>query len=401
MVDQIGTGNSADELIGDDRPPSRRSSALLVVLVLALGGYAVTRLLDPQEPPQRAPADASPTATAAPAPPAALSSAIPSPYTSAYPASAEPTPTPAPWAGLARRRDLGVDFALHRLVRAAGRSYRLGRGDRALDMHDAAAGPVLLVQSRGSTVLEQLRRDGSRLVLETFQGDSRLPQGIAVDPAGRRVAYAVTSGTSRGPFGLVVQELRTGAVLASRTTRRPFGVRDWLPSGVVLTVAAESGGLPFRWRPGSGAPDQVTPAPGGGTRLFLLAGAPRREEWLVTGPRCAGLVRALGRRPARWYCQVPLAEPAAWSPSGQLVVARGDRPVLRVLDLRNGRTSRLGIPPRVFVSQVTWRSTDTVLVSLRTLSGGRGAVLSCRLEQPCRRLGLGAPGPAADLVLSL
>lgn len=383
-----------DDLIGEDRPPSRRPVAVAVALAVVAGGFGLTQRLTAADPiPPRPPPVESGAAT--PSRPLTAPSA---PAAAAAPA---PGSGPAPWAGLARHRDAGVDFALHRLVRADGRSYRLGRGDQALDMHDAAAGPVLLVQSRGSTLLEQLRRDGSRFVLETFQGDFRQPQGIAVDPAGERVAYAVTTGTSRGPFGLVVQDLRTGAVLASRTTRRPYGVRDWLPSGVVLTVAAESGGLPFRWRPGSGAPDQVTPAPGDGKRLFLLAGAPRREEWLVTGPRCTGLVRALGRRPARWYCQVPLAEPAAWSPSGQLVVARGDRPVLRVLDLRSGRTSRLGIPPRVFVSQVTWRSADTVLVSLRTLSGGRGAVLSCRLEQPCRRLELGAPGPAADLVLSL
>ena len=56
MVDQIGTENAADELIGDDRPPSRRPSAFVVLLVLVLGGFAVARLLDPHGAPQAAPA---------------------------------------------------------------------------------------------------------------------------------------------------------------------------------------------------------------------------------------------------------------------------------------------------------------------------------------------------------
>ena len=84
------------DLIGDDRPPSRRVPVLAFVLVLLLGGYAVIRHLSA---PQAAPADASPTATATPTPPATRHSAIPSPYTSAYPASAAPTPVPRPWAG--------------------------------------------------------------------------------------------------------------------------------------------------------------------------------------------------------------------------------------------------------------------------------------------------------------
>ena len=59
MVDQIGTENAADELIGDDRPPSRRSPAPWPSWSWLLGGYAVTRLLDPpgagQAPPPRDP----------------------------------------------------------------------------------------------------------------------------------------------------------------------------------------------------------------------------------------------------------------------------------------------------------------------------------------------------------
>ncbi len=385
------------DLIGDDRQPSRRGRALGAVLVLGLGGLALTQHLSGAGgPPSSTPAPPTPS-------PSSVAPGTPGPraLTPAPPEATTRSATgPAPWASLAVRRDAAVDYAQHRVVRSAGRTRHLGRGDRALDMHHASAGPVLLVQSRGTTVLEQLRSDGSRRVLEAFTDESRLPQGIAVDPAGTRVVYAVTSGSTSGPFGLVVRDLRTGKVLASRATGVSFAVRGWVRSGVLLDVVSGPGVPPRRWRPGTGAPRPITTQERDGTSLFLLAGSARQDQWLVTGPRCAGLVRALGRRPDRWYCSVPLSAPAAWSPSGNLLVARGHRPVLRVLDLRTGRTTKLGTPPRVFVSQVTWRDAHTVLVALHTLAGGRGAVLRCRIGAPCRRLALDAPGPAADLVLA-
>ena len=399
MVDQIGTENAADELIGDDRPPSRRSSALLVVVVLALGGYAVTRLLDSPAAKDSAPPPSPPSATSTP--PATQHSAIPSPYASAYPASAAPTPVPRPWAGLPVRVGPHVDFAAGDRVVAGGRTYRLDPGDLVLAMDRGAVGPVVLVQSRGSTVLEQLRPDGSRLVLEAFHDESRLPHGLAVDPTGRYAAYGTSSGTATGPSGLVVRDLRTGDVVVSRSTRLPYAVRDWVTSGVVLTVALDPGGPPYRWDPGSGRPVGVTPPDRAHGGPFLLAAAPSGSSWTVTEDGCTGLVDDLGARPSRTFCGKDLGEPAAWSPDGDRVVARGARPVLEVLDLGTGRTTRLGTPARVFVSQVVWAGPDRVLVAVHTLAGGRGGVLSCRVGTGrCVQVALGEGDRSPDLVLS-
>ena len=386
------------DLIGDDRPPSRRVPVLAFALVLMLGGYAVIRHLSGS---QAAPADASPTATATPTPPATGHSAIPSPYSSAYPASAAPTPVPRPWAGLPVRVGPHVDFAAGDRVVAAGRNYRLDPGDLVLAMDRGAVGPVVLVQSRGSTVLEQLRPDGSRLVLEAFHDESRLPHGLAVDPTGRYAAYGTSSGTATGPSGLVVRDLRTGEVVVSRSTRLPYGVRDWVTSGVVLTVALDPGGPPYRWVPGPGRPVPVTSPDRAHGGPFLLAAAPYGSSWTVTGDGCTGLVDDLGAAPVRQFCRKQLGEPAAWSPDGDRIVARGASPVLEVLDLRTGRTTRLGTPGRVFVSQVVWGGPDRVLVAVRTLAGGLGRVLSCRVGTGrCVQVALGEGSRSPDLVLS-
>ena len=388
------------DLIGDDRPPSRRLPVLAAVLLVLLGGYAVIRHLAE---PAAAPADASPTATATPTPPATRHSAIPSPYVTAYPASAAPTPPPlaaVPWAGLAPDRRTEVDFAVDRMVHADGRTYRLGKGERALTLDRAVRGPVVLVQSRGSTVLEQLRPDGSRLVLDTFTDESRHPQGVAVDPSGRRVAYALAAALPTGPFGLMVRDLSTGAVLADLRTSRTFGVRDWTASGVVLTVARDPGGPPYRWLPSAGPPERITPFAPDHRGPYLLAASPVRSEWTVTSASCTGLVRAAGRIPMRLTCREPLGMPAAWSPSGARIAARGSRPVVIVLDLGTGRTVQLGVPPRVFIEQIEWRGDDSVLVAVHTLAGDQGAVLRCQVGGDCRRLALGAAGRSADLVLA-
>ncbi len=88
------------DLIGDDRPPSRRVPVLVVALLLVLGGNAVIRQLSA---PEAAPTHDAPSATATPTPPARQHSAIPSPYVSAYPASAEPTPPPPATAASVRQ----------------------------------------------------------------------------------------------------------------------------------------------------------------------------------------------------------------------------------------------------------------------------------------------------------
>jgi hypothetical protein len=259
-------------------------------------------------------------------------------------------------------------------------------------------GPVVLVQSRGSTVLEQLRPDGSRLVLEAFFYDSRLPQGVAVDPTGRRVAYAVTSGSAAGPFGLVVRDLASGALLAERTTPDSYAVRDWTLSGILLEVVRDPGGPPYVWLPHTGRPREVTPSNGQQAGPFLLAASPVGSAWVVTGSGCTWLVEDLGQSPARQLCEADLSPPASWSPAGARIVARSSLGV-QILDLRTGRAVQLGIPDQVFVAQLVWTGDDTVLAAVHTLAGGRGAVLRCRVGHACRQVDLGKGGSSVDLVL--
>ena len=133
---------------------------------------------------------------------------------------------------------------------------------------------------------------------------------------------------------------------------------------------------------------------------YLLAASPVGSEWTVTAASCTGLVRAAGRVPVRLTCREPLGAPAAWSPSGARIAARGSRPVVIVLDLGTGRTVRLGVPPRVFIEQIAWLGDDSVLVAVHTLAGDQGAVLRCQVGGDCRRLALGAAGRSADLVLA-
>ena len=396
MVDQIGTGNPADELIGDDRPPSRRSSAVLVVLVLVLGGFAVTRLLDPPAAPESAPPASSPTATPTSTPPATRHSAIPSPYASAYPASAAPTPAvPLPWATLPVGRPLQVDLASGTVVRAAGHTVSAGRGVQVVEMHGADGGPVLLVQDRGTTAIEQLRPDGSRLVLDQFPFEGRHPQGLAVDPDGSRVVYALTSKNPDGPYGLVVRDLRSGEVLVSRRTRLPFGVRAWTPAGIVLEVAMDPGGPPYVWTPGAGAPVDL-PRVGVEGGPYLLAASPVSDELAMTDGECVHLATAGGAD--RQHCDVHLGGPAAWSPDGRSVVGLYGRR-LTALDVASGRTTSLRLP-RVFVRQITWTSPGTVLLAVTDMDGEEGAVLRCRAGAGCRLASLGTLTRSPDLVLS-
>ena len=384
------------DLIGDDRPPSRRLPVLAVAVLLLLGGCAVIRHVSA---PATAPeAGALPSATATPTLPASRHSAIPSPYVSAYPASAEPTPVPRPWAGLPEGETQHVDYASSRWVRSGAASFLLGDGVRVITMERAVRGPVLLVQDRGSTELQQLRPDGSRLMLDAFPYDSRHPQGIAVDPDGRLVAYGLTSADPDGPFGLVVRDLGTGAVVASLRTELPFAVRDWTPGGVVLEVALDPGGPPYVWQPGGDAPALVTPQlPDGGP--WLLAAAPDRALWAAAGAGCTGIVTRLGEPASQRFCRHELGRPAAWSPSTASVAARSGGGGVDVLDLRTGRTTPLAVPRRVFVRQVVWES-EAVLLAVTTFDGDQGAVLRCRVGQSCQVLPLGPVGSRADLVLA-
>jgi hypothetical protein len=306
---------------------------------------------------------------------------------------------PRPWASLPTGHRLDIDFASGRVVRSGALTTELPAGERVVTMDRAAAGPVLLVQSRGTTVLEQLRRDRTRVLLDTYPDDSRHPQGVAVDPTGRLVAYALTAKASDGPFGLVVLDLATGRTVASRRTRLPFAVRDWTPGGVVLEVALDPGGPPYTWRPGSGAPVRVTPTVRDGGP-FLLAASPVRGEWAVTDEDCTGVVRVPGQRPDRRLCPAPLTTPSAWSPSGDRIAAQRSNRAVWVLDVRTGAVERLAIPGKVYVAQVVWDGDDTVLVAVRTLTSLGSAVLRCVVGQACRRAPAGPGVTAAGLVLA-
>jgi hypothetical protein len=262
-------------------------------------------------------------------------------------------------------------------------------------MYGADGGPVLLVQDRGTTAIEQLRPDGSRLVLEQFPFDSRHPQGMAVDPGGSRVVYALTSKRPEGPYGLVVRDLRTGEVLASRRTRLPFGVRAWTPAGVVLEVAMDPGGPPYVWTPGAGAPVHL-PRVGVEGGPYLLAASPVSDELAMTDGECVHLATAGGAD--RQHCDVRLGGPAAWSPDGRRVVGLYGRR-LTVLDVTSGRTTTLRLP-RVFVRQVTWMRSGAVLLAVTDMAGEEGAVLRCRPGGRCRLAPLGALTRSPGLTLS-
>lgn len=372
---------------GEDRPRHRRG-AVAVLLAVALVGYALTQHLSaPANPPA-----AAQRRTAQPTPTSTPTDAVNPPATVVL------RPRPAPWASLPVGRRLDVDLAAGRVVRSGVRTTRLEPGARVITMNEAAAGPVLLVQSRGNTLLEQLRRDGDRVLLDAFPDESRHPQGVAVDPTGRLVAYALTAKPAEGPFGLVVRDLAAGVTVASRRTRMPFAVRDWTPGGVVLEVALDPGGPPYAWRPGAGPPVRVTPF-GDEGGPFLLAASPVRAQWAVTEHDCTEMVSRLGQPPGRQLCPAPLTPPAAWAPAGARIVATRGHAV-EVLDVRTGALVRLAVPNRVYVSQLVWERDDTVLVAVRTLTSLRSAVLRCVVGRGCRRAPAGPGVQVADLVLA-
>jgi hypothetical protein len=384
-----------DDLIGDDRPPSRRGTALLVVLAVLLAGLAANRLLrDPGMPPPAAGAAPQPRHTASSPPP------IPDVAPSDLHDSALDVPLPSPpWDDLPTVARGEVDYAVGNQVHWAGRTFRLHDGDLVVDMEQAARGPVVLVQSSGRTLLEQLRPDGSTLVLDEFRDESRHLQGLAVDPDGERIAYALTSSSPQGPFGLVVRDLATGAVLHTRVTVETYAVRDWVRSGVVLEVARDPGAPPYRWVPGARRPRQITPFAAGGVGPFLVAASPTRDAWAVRTEDCTSLVR-LGSRPDPDRCLPEVAGPAAWSSDGTRLAGRGDTPALLTVDTRTDRTTRVTSLRQMFLAQVVWQDDDSMLVAVHTLADRRGAVLGCSVGGGCSRLRLGSAGEDPDLVLA-
>jgi hypothetical protein len=319
---------------------------------------------------------------------------------SAYPASAAATPARPPWAGLTAVDDAALDYAVGDRVHWQGHVLHLRPGDLVVAMERAARGPVVAVQSAGSTVLEQLRIGGDPLVLDAFHDESRHLQGLAVDPTGHRVAYALTSSSPHGPFGLAVRDLATGAMVVSRGTGLSFAVRDWVPSGVLLEAVADEARPPFVWRPGRAEPSMVTPpSRSGPVGPSLLAASSTHDEWAVRVAGCTAVVR-LGAGTGRSRCLPALARPAAWSAYGDRIAGRDDHSQLLVVEARTGRTVTVTTLRRMFLAQLVWQDDGSLLAAVHTLADHRGAVLVWPAGGGVLRLRLGAAAHSPDLVLA-
>ena len=252
-------------------------------------------------------------------------------------------------------------------------------------MDRAAVGPVVLVQSRGSTVLEQLRPDGSRLVLEAFHDESRLPQRPGCRPD--RALCGVRDDVGDADRTRSAWSCATCApATSSRLAEHPAAVRvrDWVTSGVVLTVALDPGGPPYRWVPGPGRPVPVsrrtahtvgrscwlprrTGAAGRSTEdgCTGLVDRPRGSAGPAVLPEAARRARPPGRRTAiaSWPAGPPRCSRSSTSAPG---APPGSAP-------RGGCSSR----------RWSWGGPDRVLVAVTTLAGGRGSVLRCRVGTGC------------------
>jgi hypothetical protein len=267
-------------------------------------------------------------------------------------------------------------------------------------MDRAADGPVILVQEPDAVSLEQLRPGGVRLVLDEFREERRLPQGVAVDPTGRLVAYGLAS-VVPGSTGLVVRDLRTGAATVRLRTREPFMVSDWTRAGVVLEVAKDPGGPPFLWQPSPARPLRLLPFAHDSSGPFLLAAAPGRDAWLVTGrePNCADVAVGVPAVLTRSACGFSLSDPAAWSAGGGLVAARGDDGRLRLLDVRHLTVTRLKAG-HAEVRQLVWSPEHTVLAAVTDRTGEHHAVLRCYPGGECESVPLPKSFGAQEIVLS-
>ena len=369
------------DLLGDDRPPSRRLPVLAVAVLLLLGGYAVIRHASA---PQAAPADASPTATATPTPPATRHSAIPSPYLSAYPASAAPTPVSRPWAGLPVRAGPHVDFAAGDRVRS--RPAATTASTRVTGCSRWTAQPW----DRSSCAVPRHHAaraaQAGRQPVRARHVPVRRPA-----PAGRRGGPGRPTRRVRPHVGRLGRPVRTrGARPGHRRGRR-----NATDQAAVRGAGLDCGrsGARSRRRPGRSA-------------VFLAAGSRRpcpRHATAARGRSAAACVRAapvrVGHRrrglrrdrdPARRPGQ-PAPLPSIRQPRGVVTVDGQRRGTQRcaggvaVLDVRTGRTTRLGVPRRVFVRQVVWER-GAVLLAVTTLDGDRGAVLRCQVGHGCRQV---------------
>jgi hypothetical protein len=332
------------------------------------------------------------------------SAAAPSPASTApvveLPTATALPPSSLPWARFSTGAPLSVEVAAGRFVVVGGRTRDLGDGAHVVTMERAADGPVLLVQRPDEVSLEQLRPGGVRHVLDEFSEDRRLPQGLAVDPTGRFVAYGLTS-VVPGSDSLVVRDLTSGSATVRLRTRLPLSVDDWTSAGVVLEVAKDPGGPPYLWSPGPSRPHQIVGFAHGSTGPVLLASAPGRAAWLVTRPEpgCADLVVGVPAVTTRSECETSLSDPAAWSPAGDLVASRGDDGGLHLLDVRHFTITPLttGLAE---VRQVVWSPGHTVLAAVTDRSGKHHAVLRCYLGGECERVPLPQGFGGQDIVLA-
>jgi WD40 repeat protein len=385
----------------EGRPPGRGGRVAGALVVAVLAGAAVWQVVtgpDPRPAPPSMAGHESPSASVAA--PLSPSPTLTAQVVQVAPATSRPHRT-LPWSRLPSGAPLSVDLASGRVVVVDGQARDLGTPARVVSMDSSRGGPVLLVQATGAVSLEQLRPDGARLVLDDFAGDRRLPRGVAVDPTGRFVAYAVTA-VVPGNNGIVVRDLRTGAATVRLRTREPFAVSDWTTAGVVLEVAADPGGPPYLWTPGPSRPRHVVPFAHGSGGPVLLASSPSSPRWLMTRPElgCTDLVIGVSRRPARSFCSVALSGPVAWSPHGDLVAGVGEDGSLLVLDVADGTTRSLRTPRRAVPNQVAWSGPRTVLAVVTDRSAARGAVLRCRIGGSCERAALPAELAGRDVVLA-
>ena len=381
---------------GPDRPPRRGTAVAGWVLLALLAGVAVWQTTTAHH----GTPEASPTPSSSPSPVARAPARFAVPVPAAAPGPRPPVR--ASWKALPVGAPLNNDFAVGRYVRSDGQLRQLAPGAQALTMDRAVGGPVLLVQDSGTVTLEQLRSGGRLAVLDTFPDEGRQPQGIAVDPDGQLVAYGLTSGPQQERYGLLVQEIATGRVIASLPTRFPFAVRGWSPAGVLLGVTREPGAPPYVWRPGAGRPTLAVAAAPGTDGPFLLAADHAGAAFTVTYPRdgCTAALTAPGVPAAHSFCRAPLAQPAAFSESSGRVVGRRGTRGLWVLDARTGRLAALGTPRRAFVQQVQWSDARTVLAVVTTVNESASSVLRCRLGRGCERAPLPGGVSGTDLVLA-
>jgi hypothetical protein len=384
----------------EGRPPRRggRAAAAIVVALLAgaavwqvasgSGGGAAPVAAHPADAPARVavtPASRSPTMTASVVQVPTVTSRL---------------PRGLPWSRLPTGAPLSAAAAAGRYVVVGGRTRDLGDGSHVLTMDRAAGGPVLLVQGPDTVSLEQLRPGGVRLLLDEFPGERRLPQGVAVDPTGRFVAYGLAS-VVPGGNSLVVRDLQTGAATVRLRTHEPFMVGDWTGAGVVLEVAKDPGGPPYLWQPSPDRPRRLLPSAHDLNGPFLVASAPGRAAWLVNRPEagCADVVVGVPSIIARSTCGIPLSVPAAWSPGGGLVASRGDDGRLRLLDVRHLTMTLLQTGPAE-VRQVVWSPEHTVLAAVTDRAGTHHAVLRCYLGGECERVPLPTGFGAREIVLA-